>query len=112
MRLTYDATTDIAYLSLRPLGPHEQLGPTLLVERDREFAGVVAVDFSLVDGRVVGLEFQLASACLPAELLVDTERTDGRSLERRYEERVVRRISAHIRQAGGAPTRPRRQRRH
>lgn len=103
MHLTYDATTDTAYLALRPVGPAEPLGPTLLVEPDRDFAGVVAVDFSLADGRIVGLEFQLASACLPAELLARAERTDGRSLEARFGARVARRLAGHLRHAAGAP---------
>jgi uncharacterized protein YuzE len=74
MRLTYDATTDVAYLSLRPLAQGECVGPTLLLETDRAFVGFVALDFSLADGRAVGLEFQRASACLPAELLATAER--------------------------------------
>ena len=32
MRLTYDATTDVAYLSLRAVRRGEPLGPTLLVQ--------------------------------------------------------------------------------
>ena len=50
MRLTYDATTDVAYLTLRPLAQGELVGPTLLLEADREFGGFVALDFSLADG--------------------------------------------------------------
>jgi len=34
MRLTYDATTDVAYLSLRAVRLAEPLGPTLLVQPD------------------------------------------------------------------------------
>jgi uncharacterized protein YuzE len=104
MRLTYDATTDTAYLALRPLGAAEPLGPTLLVEPDPSLAAVVAVDVSLVDGRVVGLEFQVASACLPAELLTRAERVDGCHLEQRYAERVARRLSGAL--AGGDGPRP------
>ena len=40
-RLTYDATTDVAYLSFRSFratGPADALGPTLLLEHDRDFA--------------------------------------------------------------------------
>ena len=76
MRLTYDATTDVAYLTLRATGPADVLGPTLLLECDRDFAGAVALDFGLLDGKVVGLEFQAASACLPAELLLTAERVE------------------------------------
>lgn len=65
LRLTYDATVDVAYLALRPTGPNDVLGPTLLLENDRAFGGAVAADFALADGRLVGLEFQMASACLP-----------------------------------------------
>ena len=83
MRLTYDATTDVAYLSLRATGPADLLGPTLLLEHDRAFPGAVALDFGLLDGRVVGLEFQMASACLPAELLATAERVDGGHLAHR-----------------------------
>jgi uncharacterized protein YuzE len=101
MRLTYDATTDTAYLALRPLGPAEPLGPTLLVEPDPSLAGVVAVDVSLADGRVVGLEFQVASACLPAELLARVERVDGHHLEQRYAERVTRRLAGTLAGAVG-----------
>ena len=101
MRRTYDATTDTAYLALRPLGAAEPLGPTLLVEPDPSLAGVVAVDVSLVDGRVVGLEFQVASACVPAELLTRAERVDGRHLEQRYAERVTRRLAGALASADG-----------
>jgi len=89
MRLTYDATTDVAYLSLRPLARGEPVGPTLLLETDRAFRGFVALDFSLADGRAVGLEFQRASTCLPAELLATAERRDGLSLGDRFAERVA-----------------------
>ncbi len=105
MRLTHDATTDVAYLSLRAVRPGELLGPTLLVEPDREFPGAVGLDFSLADGRAVGLEFQLASACLPAELLAGAERADGENLQRRLEERVLGRF-------GGGPHRVARPRLH
>jgi uncharacterized protein YuzE len=101
MRLTYDATTDVAYLSLRAVRRGEPLGPTLLVELDREFPGLVTLDFSLLDGRVVGLEFQMASACVPAELLATAERSDSRSLADRYQERVASRLAADLRVPGG-----------
>lgn len=93
MRLTYDATTDVAYLSLRSLAQGEFLGPTLLLETDPEFPGAVALDFSLTDGRVIGLEFQMASACLPAELLATAERRDGEGLADRFVERLARHIA-------------------
>ena len=105
MRLTYDATTDVAYLSLRAVRQSEPLGPTLLVEHDHEFPGAVALDFSLVDGRVVGLEFQMASACLPAELLATAERADGTNLEVRFHERVMGQLAAGLRVPGGQPQR-------
>jgi len=101
MRLTYDATTDVAYLSLRAVRRGEPLGPTLLVRPDREFPGVVTLDFSFLDGRVVGLEFMAASACLPAELLATAERCDRRSLADRYQERVAGRLAADLRVLGG-----------
>ena len=88
LRLTHDATTDVAYLALRDSGPTDASGPTLLVERDREFPGLVAMDFALADGRVVGFEFLLASACLPAELLLRAERIDGGHLELILEKRI------------------------
>jgi hypothetical protein len=96
MRLTCDATTDVACLTLRPLARGELVGPTLLLETDREFGGFVALDFSLADGRAVGLEFQRASACLPAELLATAERADGRSLANRFDERVGHRLAARL----------------
>lgn len=110
MRLTYDATTDVAYLTLRPLAQGELVGPTLLLEADREFGGFVALDFSLADGRAVGLEFQRASACLPAALLATAERTDGRSLANRFDERVGCRLAAQLRGPRGRQpqNRPRR----
>ena len=92
IHLTYDATTDVAYLSLRPTGPANVLGPTLLLENDREFAGAVAADFTLADGRLVGLEFQMASACLPPELFATAERIDGEHLAYRFQDRVLRRF--------------------
>jgi uncharacterized protein YuzE len=99
MRLTYDAATDVAYLSLRPLAHGECVGPTLLLETDRAFAGFVALDFSLADGRAVGLEFQRASACLPAELLATAERRDGQGLGDRFAERFGR----HLAGPAGSP---------
>jgi uncharacterized protein YuzE len=94
MRLTYDATTDVAYLALRATGPADILGPTLLVEHDHDFPGAVALDFGLLDGRVVGLEFQSASACLPAELLLTAERIDGGHLARVAQMRLGRRVQS------------------
>jgi uncharacterized protein YuzE len=94
MRFTYDATTDLAYLSFRATGPADVLGPTLLLEHDRDFPGAVALDFGFLDGRVVGLEFQAASACLPAELLAAAERIDGQHLARITEMRVGRRVQS------------------
>ena len=95
--LTWDASTDVAYLSLRDTGPADVLGPTLLLlEHDREFAGVVAMDFAVADGRVVGFEFQFASACLPVELLVSAERIDGGYLARCTEARLFRRLRASL----------------
>ena len=88
---TYDGETDVAYLSLRPTGPADELGPTLLLfEHDPAFAGGVALDFALADGRVVGFEFRNASSCLPAELVARAERVDGRHLERIAEMRLGR----------------------
>ena len=107
MRLKYDATTDVAYLSLRPLAQGECVGPTLLLETDRAFAGFVALDFSLADGRAVGLEFQRASACLPAELLATAERRDGQSLGDRFAER----LALHMAGPAGSPRQPGRGRR-
>jgi hypothetical protein len=103
MHLVYDATTDVAYLRLRQLRPDELLGPTLLLETDPEFPGTLALDFSLDDGRVVGLELGMASLCVPAELLATAERADGTNVERRLEERILRRFEAGMR--GTAPTR-------
>ena len=94
MHLTYDATTDVAYLSLRPVREGERLGPTLLLEPDQEFPGAVALDFSRDDGRVVGLEFQIASACVPLDLLATAVRTDGTSLSARFAERVAPNLGA------------------
>jgi uncharacterized protein YuzE len=102
MRLTYDATTDVAYLTFRATGPADVLGPTLLLEHDRDFAGAVALDFGLLDGRVVGLEFQAASACLPAKLLAAAERIDGQHLARITEMRLGRRVQSS---RAGRPTR-------
>jgi hypothetical protein len=103
MHLVYDATTDVAYLRLRQLRADELLGPTLLLETDPDFPGTLALDFSLDDGRVVGLELGLASLCVPAELLAAAERADGTNVERRLEERILRRFAAGMRVA--APTR-------
>jgi uncharacterized protein YuzE len=102
MRLTYDATTDVAYFSFRATGPADVLGPTLLLEHDRDFPGVVALDFGLFDGRIVGLEFQAASACLPAKLLLTAERIDGRHLAHITEMRLGRRVQSS---RAGRPTR-------
>ncbi len=108
MRLSYDAKTDVAYLSLRALAQGEPVGPTLLLETDSAFAGFVALDFSLHDGRAVGLEFQRASACLPVELLAAAERTDGKSLSDRFAERLARHLAgpAGSRREPGRSRRP------
>ena len=90
LTLTYDATVDVAYLTLRSTGPADVLGPTLLLEQDRAFAGVVGMDFGLIDGRVVGFEFLMASACLPAELLAAAECSDGRSVSEHLGARILR----------------------
>lgn len=94
LRLTYDATTDVAYLVLAPTGPADILGPTLLLEHDPDFAGAVSDDFTVADGRLVGLEFRKASASLPAAWLAAAERIDGQHLARRIEERLERSMRA------------------
>ena len=104
LNLTYDATTDVAYLVMAPTGPADVLGPTLLLEDDPEFAGAVSADFTIADGRLVGLEFQMASACLPAAWLAAAERIDGEHLARRFEQRFERRTRA-IRHASEHGTR-------
>jgi len=93
-RLTFEATTDVAYLELRPTGPSDVLGPALLLETDRAFAGHVIADFALADGRLVGFEFQRASACLPADLLMAADRIDGENLERRLDQRLGRLLAS------------------
>ena len=91
LKLTYDATTDVAYLVMAPTGPTDVLGPTLLLENDEQFAGAVSADFTVADGRLAGLEFRNASASLPPAWLVVAERIDGEHLYRRMEERFGRR---------------------
>lgn len=90
MHLTYDARTDMAYLELRATAPGDVIGPALILEHDRAFPGVVIADFTLIDGVLVGFEFQFASLCLPAELLATAERIDGQHLGRRFGERIGR----------------------
>jgi len=107
MHLTYDATTDVAYLQLRATGPQDVIGPALILEADRAFFGTVIADFLLVDGCLVGFEFLSASACLPAELLASAERIDGQHLERRFGE-CLGRLMAN----GMPPEKTRRARRH
>lgn len=92
LKLTYDATTDVAYLVMAATGPADILGPTLLLENDPEFAGAVSADFTVADGRLVGLEFRLASVCLPVAWLAAAERIDGQHLLCRMEERFGRRM--------------------
>jgi uncharacterized protein YuzE len=92
LHLTYDATTDVAYLVLAPTGPDDVLGPTLLLEHDPQLGGAVSADFTVADGRLVGLEFREASACLPPAWLAAAERIDGQHLVRRFEERFGRRL--------------------
>ncbi len=89
IRLTWDPETDVAYLYLAETGPAEILGPTLLLERDDDFHGIVALDFTVADGRAVGLEFLEASRCLPAALLATAARETGHA-RKRLEERVLR----------------------
>ena len=102
LKLTWDATTDVADLVMAPTGPGDILGPTLLLETDPEFAGAVSADFTLADGRLVGLEFRMASACLPAAWLAAAERIDGEHAMRRFEERFDRRMRADRRRSDGA----------
>ena len=95
-RLTFDATDDVAYLEMRPTGPADMLGPALLLDTDRAFAGHVIADFTLADGQLVGFEFQQASGCLPADLLMAAERIDGRNLERRLDQRLGRLLASAL----------------
>jgi len=111
LRLTYDASTDVAYLALRETGPADIYGPTLLVEHDRDFAGQVALDFTLADGRVVGFEFGMASACLPAELLLHAQRIDGRHLDVIVEKRL-RPVLRQFGESGRLPRRSTGRRKH
>ncbi len=90
MHLTYDGKTDVAYLQLRATGPTDVIGPALILEHHRAFPGVIIADFTLIDGVLVGFEFQFASLCLPAELLVSAERIDGQQAMRRFGERMGR----------------------
>jgi uncharacterized protein YuzE len=90
IHLTYDGKTDVAYLQLRATGPNDVMGPALILEHDRAFPGVVIADFTLIDGVLVGFEFQFASLCLPADLLAGAERIDGQHLMRRFGERIGR----------------------
>jgi hypothetical protein len=88
LHLTCDATTDVAYLVVVTTGPADILGPTLLLEADPAFRGAVGADFRLADGRLVGLEFRFASACLPAAGLAGAERIDADHVRRRFVERL------------------------
>jgi uncharacterized protein YuzE len=90
--LTWDATTDVAYLTLAPTTDADRLGPTLLLENDPEFNGAVAADFTVADGRLVGLEFQMASTCLPPALLARARRIDGEHLRQRLDQRLGRQL--------------------
>lgn len=79
LTLTYDESTDIAYLTIQSTGPSDLLGPTLDVEAAPDFAGSVRMDFTFADGKVAGFEFHQASACLPAELLARADRASTAS---------------------------------
>ena len=46
---------------------------------------------------MVGLEFQMASACLPAAWLAAAEGIDGDHLARRFEQRFERRMRTYHR---------------
>lgn len=96
MRLTYDATTDVAYLELRRLAPGEALGPNLLLGADRAFHALVIADFTEADGMLVGFELVRASTCLPPAVLSTAERIDGRNLG----ERLLVRLSARSEETG------------
>jgi hypothetical protein len=103
LRLTYDAVTDVAYLTVAGTGPTDILGPALHLEDDAQFAGVVSLDFHVNDGRLVGLEFQSASTCLPPDWLASAERIDGEHLARRIERRISRRLRWDRLQDGERP---------
>lgn len=91
MRLTYDATTDVACLELRELDPGEVLGPNLLLEPDRALRALVIADFTGRDGMLVGFEMVGASRCLTTEVLAGAERIDGGNLA----ERMLARMAGH-----------------
>ncbi len=95
LKLTYDPQHDIAYLVVAPTGPTDVLGPTLQLETDRAFAGGMLADFTMADGRLAGLEFLEASACLPAAWLAAAERIDSQEhVYQRVEERIGRSVRA------------------
>ncbi len=50
LRLTYDAFTDDAYLTVGAAGPADGLGPTLRLEDDARFAGLISADFRVSGG--------------------------------------------------------------
>jgi uncharacterized protein YuzE len=95
LHLTYDATTDVAYLELRATGPADVMGPALYLEHDRALKASVIADFTPADGCLVGFEFQFASACLPHELLATAERIDGQNLGCRFGERIARLLASN-----------------
>lgn len=88
IRVTYDATVDAAYIYLRKPRLWDRLGPTLLCERDPETPTWVNVDVDAFTGRIAGIEVLGAWAALPAELLADAERIDGRHAATRCAERL------------------------
>lgn len=92
--LTWDASTDVAYLTLAPTSGADRLGPTLLLENDPEFNGAVSADFTVSDGRLVGLEFRMASTSLPPAMLAGARRIDGQHLRLRFDERIGRQLQA------------------
>jgi len=100
--VTYDTTTDVAYVELRATGPADVLGPALLLESDPAFAGHVIADFTLADGRLAGFELQHASACLPVDLIVTAERIDGANLQRRFDQRLGRLLASDLSLTSGS----------
>ena len=89
LHVTYDATVDAAYIYLGKPGLGTHIGPTLFCERDVLMTADVNVDFDLATGRVFGIEVLRAGEGLPAEVLAEAERIDGRHIETRVAERVA-----------------------
>jgi uncharacterized protein YuzE len=69
VRVTYDGSADIVYVSLVPIGP----GGIATTVAGEDEAGSVNLDFNR-EGQLIGIEVERASRWLPRRVIDEAER--------------------------------------